>query len=183
VANVQKDFFKRFDSAEAVPTTKALQHPTKPGLFYPVHRRPLRLRGVNYAAPDLICFVTFNVKLGCDVELTGEIGALVWQALRDALAKTGCRLFAACLMPNHVHLFVAPSGTGESISNIVMHVKSWCSTVVRKERQRYLLWQDSFYDHILRESESSEDVFHTIVYYIRTNPQRADLGDDYPFVL
>ena len=69
---MNKDNYRRYDQAEAVPTRMVFQHPTKPNLFFPVHRRPLRLLGVNYAAPDCLCFVTFNVNTACGVLLTEE---------------------------------------------------------------------------------------------------------------
>jgi REP element-mobilizing transposase RayT len=180
---MQNERYKQYRQAEAVPTTRVLQHPTKPNVFYPVHRRPMRLPGVDYAAPDLICFVTFNVRNGCGVLFTGESGRIAWAAFSDELSRIGCRVFAACLMPDHAHLLVAPSGKGESVSDITRRVKTRCCTALRQERNEYLRWQDSFYDHVLRDEERAEDEFDAIVHYIRTNSERAGLDIPYPYIM
>ncbi|HLK59524.1 MAG TPA: transposase [Chthonomonadaceae bacterium] len=173
--------YKQYASPEAAPTQTVLEHPTKPGVFLPVHRRPMRLQGVDYTSPELVCFVTFNVETECEVRFTGEIGRQAWGSLIDELERIGCRLFAACLMPDHAHLLVSPSGTGESVSDIVRRVKTRCCAVLRQEQNIYLRWQASFYDHILRDVERQVDEFQAIRHYIYSNPERAALGEAYPF--
>ncbi len=175
--------YKSYSSAEAVPTKRILQHPTKPNVFYPIHHRPMRHAGVNYANARLICFVTFNVKTECGLELVNDLGHCTWDALRDEVARIGCRVYAACLMPDHVHLLLSPSGNGESISDIIRRIKTRCCTAIRQEYSKYLLWQTSFYDHILTTAAPEGDEFQAIIHYIITNPIRDDLGDEYPFRL
>jgi REP element-mobilizing transposase RayT len=131
----------------------------------------------------LVCFVTFNIQNGCGVTFAGAIGDAAWQALHDAVARTGCTMHAACLMPDHVHLLLSPSGQGESVSDIIARTKSWMCHVLKRDCNAVLRWQTSFYDHCLRDSERTEDAFQTIVYYIRQNPQSAGLPDDYPYTL
>jgi REP element-mobilizing transposase RayT len=180
---MRKDNYRRYEQAESVPTRTILQHPTKPNLFFPVHRRVLRLPDVDYSSVDCLCFVTFNVNRACGVLLTEENGPLAWDALQQQLQQLDCTVYAACMMPDHAHLLVAPSGKGESISDIVGRVKSCMCLALRIQRQCYLKWQPSFYDHVLRDTERGEEEMNAIVHYIRANPAKADLGDDYPYLL
>ncbi len=178
-----KDNQRRYNQAEAVPTHMVMQHPTLPNLFYPVRRSSLRRPDVDYSAFGCICFVTFNVHNACGVLLTEDYASIAWAVIRQELQQTGCTVYAGCLMPDHVHLLMAPSGTGETISDIVRRVKSCICLALRKEMQCYLKWQPSFYDHILCETERQQDEFDAVIAYIRANPQKAGLGDTYPYIL
>ncbi len=83
------------------------------------------------------------------------------------------RVFAYCLMPDHLHLLLgAPSG-----GSITRFVGAWKSQCYRERRGMGLarrFWQRSFYDHILR---SEEDLRRT-AQYILENPVRAGLVDN-----
>ncbi len=173
---MRQDTNRRYNEAASVPTRTVMQHPTNPYLFFPVHRRPMRLPRVDYASPTCLCFVTFNVKSVNGVLLTGEIAAIAWSTLRERL--TGCALHAACMMPDHVHLLIAPSGAGETISDIVCRLKSCICLAIRNETHQYLKWKTSFYDHVLLAAEPWEEEAAAIVHYIRANPNRAGLGED-----
>src|SRR5262245_57135673 len=82
-------------------------------------------------------------------------------------------------MPDHLHALV--SGTSEDAD-----VMRFCSVFRQVSGYHYLqsqghrLWQEGFYDRVLRESESTFDV----VSYIVANPVRAGLVQtvtEYPF--
>jgi putative transposase len=173
--------YKQYASPDEVPTRQMLEHPSKAGIFVPVHRRPMRLPGVDYTNASLVCFVTFNIHRECNVRFIDVIGQRIWQALLDEMNRIHCCLYAACLMPDHVHLLISPSGKGESISDVVRRVKTRCCTLLRQEQNVYLHWQSSFYDHILRDNECAGDEFEAIKHYIYSNPERAELGEDYRF--
>ena len=180
---MRNDNYRRYTQAEAVPTRKVLQHPTKLDLFFPVHGRPQRLPNVDYASADCLCFITFNVNAAAEALLTGENGPIAWVALNEQLTQIGCTVHACCMMPDHVHILLAPSGAGETVSDIVRRVKSYICLALRREKQAYLKWQPSFFDHVLRDRERTEDEIQTIVAYIRLNPAKAGLGDTYPFIV
>ena len=173
--------YKRYPTPEAVPTRKFIQHPTKQDVFLPVHRRPMRMLGVDYTSKNIVFFVTFNTDRLCEVLLTDENGQCVWDAILDEIARIGCHIYAVCMMPDHIHLLLSPSGKGESLSDIIRRIKTRACTILRQQMNLYLRWQTSFHDHVLRSSEREDDEFQAIVNYIYTNPDRAGLGDDYPF--
>jgi REP element-mobilizing transposase RayT len=84
-------------------------------------------------------------------------------------------------MPDHAHFLLSASGNGESISDVVGRSKSLCFKDVRQVFRAYVRWQPSFYDHVLRNHELPDEEREAISAYIRQNPIRAGLGDNYPF--
>jgi REP element-mobilizing transposase RayT len=176
---------RTYPTPEAVPTSLSIEHPYKPGTSVPVRRRPVRWEGVDYAAAGCVCFVTYNLK-ETDTLLVDEVGGTAWRALLDQRDREGFTLHAACLMPDHVHVLVSPTGQGESVSDIVRGIKLSQFHAVKAGHNRYLRWQPSFYDHILRGWHKDRDEFETIAWYIRQNPVRAELvttWEEYLFVL
>ena len=173
--------YREYSSPDDVETRLYLEHPTRPGVYLPIHRRPMRLPNTDYRSPDCLCFVTFNIHPRCSVTLTGKVAEVAWQTFWQVVKKIGCRVYAICMMPDHIHLLVAPSGQGESISDIVKAIKGNICAALRRVCGLHLRWQPSFYDHILRPSERYADEFAAIVHYIFVNPERAGLGEEYPF--
>lgn len=92
----------------------------------------------------------------------------------DALAffdGSRYRLFAWCVMPNHVHVVLQPMNEHDLPG--ILH--SWKSYTA-KEINRVLgtkgqLWETEYYDHLIRDARD----FHAQIEYVLTNPQRAGL--------
>ncbi len=81
------------------------------------------------------------------------------------------RLFAWCIMPNHVHAVVCVFPTYK-LSKILHSWKSYTA----KEADRILrthgtFWQREYYDHLLRD----ESEFERAVKYTAENPTKAGL--------
>jgi REP element-mobilizing transposase RayT len=97
-------------------------------------------------------------------------------------AESAARHFmvhAYCLMPDHFHFLI--EGTS-STSNLLGFVKSFKikSSRLYDEKTSRVLWQNRYFDHILRSGESPESV----AWYIWMNPVRAKLSSrlgEYPF--
>ncbi len=83
------------------------------------------------------------------------------------------RLFAWCVMPNHVHV-VARLFPGQTLAT-VLH--SWKSFTAKRANLILGLhgafWQREYYDHLLRNEEELERV----VRYVADNPAKANLKD------
>ena len=79
------------------------------------------------------------------------------------------------VMPNHVHLFIEVID-GE-LKRTVEQFKRWTghsgTALVADSRERF--WQDEWFDHWSRSEEQDE----RIIEYIRQNPVKAGLVDDY----
>lgn len=81
------------------------------------------------------------------------------------------RLFAWCVMPNHVHVVARPFPSHDLSS--VLH--SWKSFTAKRAKDLAgiagTFWQREYYDHLLR----SEAEIERAVCYVAENPARAGL--------
>ncbi len=86
-------------------------------------------------------------------------------------------------MPDHVHFFCAPELDARPLSIFVGSCKQWTSKAITRNTALALaspIWQEEFFDHALRSSESYSEKWK----YVRKNPVRADLvasADDWPW--
>ena len=101
------------------------------------------------------------------------------EMLEDAARKRGFRLLAYCFMPDHLHLRVE----GSESSDLAQLMKAFkqTSSFDYKQRVGRLLWQRSYYDHILRGPNELQPAIE----YILGNPVRAGLVENphaYPFL-
>ena len=89
-------------------------------------------------------------------------------------------VLAYAAMPDHVHLLLVPK-EGHTISDVMKSLKGFTARIINvRLAQRGALWQQSFYDRIVR---SDEQLWQTIE-YIHHNPVAADLverAEDYSF--
>jgi putative transposase len=107
------------------------------------------------------------------------VEATLGQILRTALDQE-FHVLAYCFMPDHLHLIVEGASDQADLRHFVR---------LAKQRSGYqaarllacTLWQASFYDRVLRDSEPSIDV----IKYVLGNPVRAGLAkciEEYPFL-
>ncbi|KAA0213656.1 transposase [bacterium] len=83
------------------------------------------------------------------------------------------RLWAWCVVPNHVHVVVQPAA-GESLSAILHSWKSFTAKKINKLLGRSgALWQPESFDHFVRDDQ---DLQHC-VRYVWHNPEKAGLRD------
>jgi putative transposase len=76
------------------------------------------------------------------------------------------------VMPNHVHLLLAPRADGE-LEQVMQSLKRHCARQINMalKRNDASLWQKGFYDHIVRD----EADLRRCREYIRLNPEKAGL--------
>jgi len=90
--------------------------------------------------------------------------------LRVAHEKQPFRMRAYAILPDHFHLLIQPE-EGQQFVKIVGAVKANFSRLKRKEMQTAAplrIWQDRFWDHIIRDQED----FNRHLDYIHYNPVR-----------
>jgi len=102
----------------------------------------------------------------------------VFIAFKNAVERlSGWTVLAAILMPDHVHLIVAPSEDREAkLGNCVAAIKRW----MRRELSASWQWQRGSFDRLLRSDESLHDKW----LYVEQNPVRAGLverPEDWPY--
>ncbi len=76
------------------------------------------------------------------------------------------------IMPNHVHLLIAPRAEWE-LERVMQSLKRYCAREINAAlgRKGASLWQRGFYDHIVRD----ETELLRCRQYIRLNPEKARL--------
>jgi 5-methyltetrahydrofolate--homocysteine methyltransferase len=100
-------------------------------------------------------------------------------------------LFAACVMPDHVHALFQPWPKGDDatgtpifwkISELMHSIKSFTSHEINKaENSQGPVWEKESFDRYIRSDHDLEEKFH----YILRNPwdaHVADQNEDYPWV-
>jgi len=76
-------------------------------------------------------------------------------------------VIAAILMPDHIHLLIAPLDREAAVGNAVAALKRF----IRHELGAAWQWQPGSFDRLLRSDESAEEKWQ----YIRENSVRAGL--------
>jgi putative transposase len=135
--------------------------------LYPIRKR-IRLPRPVYQQGHTF-FITFRTYRRYPwFRLKPELADLGVGVLRQTGAVRGTKLYAWCIMPDHIHLLIQDE-------DIVDFVRLFKGRMTRKafvlERGRRL-WQRSFYDHALRKEES----LINIASYIWENPVRSSLA-------
>jgi REP element-mobilizing transposase RayT len=101
-----------------------------------------------------------------------EVAEIVAGALKFFAGKR-YRLYAWCVMPNHVHAVTQPL-SGHELSGILHSWKSFTAKAINKLLGRTGgVWQRESYDHLIRDD--SDFAHH--VQYTRLNPAQAGLRD------
>jgi REP element-mobilizing transposase RayT len=99
-----------------------------------------------------------------------RVAVTVAEALRHFHDKR-YRLFAWCVMPNHVHVLFSP--LPEHTLGAILH--SWKSYSAQKANailaRAGRFWQREYFDHLVRDQSS----LRKITQHIRDNPKRAGL--------
>ena len=100
--------------------------------------------------------------------------------LLETAARWGVEIIAYCFMPDHLHLLVGGKSEQASSRKWADAFRQTSGFNFRGERQRRL-WQEGYFDHVLRK----EGVTLSVVKYIVLNPVRAGLctdGSAYPLL-
>jgi putative transposase len=93
----------------------------------------------------------------------------------------GAWIGAYVIMPDHLHLFVATDDEKKAISAWMKSLKNTISKTLRENGVAPPHWQRTFFDHLLRSSESYSEKWN----YVRENPVRAGLvaeAEDWPYM-
>jgi putative transposase len=123
---------------------------------------------------------TTTVKGRRSVFGRADIVAMCIEKLREAAAKTGFEVVAYCFMPDHLHLIVRATECADLVAFMRLFKQLSGYAYRRLTGDSEVLWQTSYYDHVLRREE---DLCVT-ARYVWDNPVRAGLVEnarDYPY--
>ncbi len=135
--------------------------------------RSVRLPAETYHAVGMICSVTACTKDRVAYFSEPAIAGVVADTWREIISDCHHRLWAQCVMPDHVHALLEVGSPDISVGDCVGRAKSNC---FRKLRASVILqWQDRFYDHVLKDGEDPR----VQARYIVNNPVRQGLVENW----
>jgi REP element-mobilizing transposase RayT len=146
----------------------------------PYKRKPLRLREFDSSDQNRAYFVTLCAKKGTKPFETVSLAEAIVQGL-DSLRTSGkCSVFSFCLMPDHLHIILSPTGEERTLSDVIRDLKSYTTRCAWELGWTGRLWQRSYYDHVGRQREDLVKMCE----YVNANPVRAKLVgsvSDWPY--
>lgn len=104
---------------------------------------------------------------------------LYLRILSEQAGRHGLKIWAYCLMPNHVHLIVVPNSTSGLAQGIGETHRRYTRYINLREGWTGYLWQGRFASFPLEE-----DHLYAAVRYVELNPVRAGMvqyAEDYPW--
>jgi len=105
-----------------------------------------------------------------------EVAAMVLKAIECRQGRGDWHLFEYVVMPTHLHLFGEIGGRG--LKKTLEDFKRWtghqAAKLLGEDAERF--WQREWFDHWSRSDEEDEK----IAKYIRDNPVKAGLVQEYP---
>jgi putative transposase len=140
-------------------------------------RRPLRLSRVFDTSP--LYFVTFCTHGRRSCLARDEIHAAFVLFVERAERNLGIAVGRYVIMPDHVHLFVR-GGPDFVLGRWIGMLKKSLAKASNWSRRDTQIWQEGFFDHLLRSDESYAQKWE----YVRENPVRAHLvsrSKDWPY--
>jgi putative transposase len=117
-------------------------------------------------------FITTNTHERRRIFGTAAACELLIQVMYAALAETATPLLAFAVMPDHVHLIVAPSAV--SVSRTMQLIKGRFSREYnRRATASGPIWQSRFQDRVL----ATDAALSAAIEYVHNNPVAAGLAD------
>ena len=146
------------------------------------HRRSIRLKGYHYSQPGLyaVTICSWHRQPLFETPEVHEILSTTWLSLPDRFPTVTVELFV--IMPDHVHsmlrLHSAAKDTSTPTLGQIIGAYTSLTTVawLRWNKSRGMrcsrhLWQERFYDHIVRNDQDAQRIRE----YILNNPLKVQL--------
>lgn len=130
-----------------------------------------RLKQIDYTRIQYPVHIIIGVHNRTPIFTNKELAKIIIAEI-EKLDESIC---AWCLMPDHLHILFNPVGEEKDLLNFVKLLKGRTSRKINEFYGRGNIWQESFYDHILRKEESIANV----ALYILNNPVRKGIVDDW----
>jgi putative transposase len=95
--------------------------------------------------------------------------------LKEWKNRLGCKIYAYCLMTNHVHLIIDPCNKVENLALLMKRISGRQTRYVNKiEGRRGTLWEGRYKSSPIKKNEYLLACFR----YVEFNPVRAGIVDD-----
>jgi putative transposase len=135
-------------------------------------RKPNRLDASRYFGRN-IYFLTFCCEHRRHVFDDPRLASSIVTTLKTVADSATFRVHAYCVMPDHLHLILEGARDDSDLDRFAKTFKQTTSFHYKRQSGEQL-WQKSFYDHILRASDSLD----AVLWYVWMNPVRAKLCTD-----
>ena len=133
--------------------------------------RPKRLPTHNYVG-RAIYFLTFCTYERAEAFRDSEVAVRTVEQFRRTAAIEQFAIRAYCLMPDHMHLLVEGLSASSDLKRFAKMAKQRSGGVHRR-RCGQRLWQEGYFDRVLRDGDDPAAVAR----YIIENPLRAGLSN------
>jgi len=154
-----------------------------------MHKHLRRLERVWIDRP--IYFITTCTLERRRILASNEVAMLLGQEWSNAHDRHGWAIGRYVIMPDHVHFFCRAELAAKPLPTFMQKWKQWTSKRMAREiavavtgnpglKKSGTVWQEEFFDHVLRSSESYSQKWQ----YVKENPVRAELvqkSEDWPF--
>lgn len=134
-----------------------------------LERKNIRLEAANYVGKRQY-FVTLCCAERQPLLATSNIASWATDRLHQSAAQHAFMIHAYCVMPDHLHLLAEGAKSTSNLLTFVAAYKQTTGFYFQAERGQNL-WQQKYYDHILRKADALEPV----AWYIWLNPVRKGL--------
>jgi len=135
----------------------------------PFPRKNIRLPPDRYTGKN-IYFITICCHDRRPVLRDAGVVPEILATLRDLCSRQEFAVHAYCFMPDHLHLLCEGLSDRSHLVDFLGRFKQRTAFEYRSTANGRL-WQDRYYDHILRRADAIEDV----AWYIWMNPVRKGL--------
>ena len=144
-------------------------------------RKPTRIPGYDYKNNGYyfitICTSNKNCLFGTTKKLN-EWGKIAEQDLLEIPQHfSAVQMDAYIVMPNHVHMILKVEQENTvSVNHMIGLYKSGVSRKIRKNTPDAVIWQRSYYDHVIRNQAEYEKIWEYVTY----NRQKWEADCYYP---
>jgi REP element-mobilizing transposase RayT len=144
-----------------------------------MHRHLRRLERVWIDWP--IYFITTCTFRRRAILASKRVASILIDEWRSAHNRHGWAIGRYVIMPDHVHFFCSAELGVKRLATFMQAWKQWTSKrIAREVKLSGTVWQEEFFDHVLRSSESYSQKWD----YVKGNPVRAGLvkrSDEWPW--
>ena len=138
-------------------------------------RKSIRLPADVYQQPGIRALLTIVVNSRDRIFENAALALEIVELLRQQAEYERIAVLAYCLMPDHLHLLVRVDGPIGAVQ-FIQTFKSKSTRIAWKHGHTGQLWQRSFHDRLLRETENE----HETIRYLLANPVRSGLVGTWP---
>lgn len=142
------------------------------------YQKRIRLKNFDYKGLYRY-YVTINTNYKISYFNEKGLVELVKKVLKDMAEKFRFLIWVYCFMPNHLHFLAEGEKEDSDFRKFVTAFKQKSGYLYKKQIKKKL-WQENYYEHVLRKDEDTMRV----IKYILNNPVRAGLVEnyyDYPY--